>query len=104
METGRCDGNWKGKVNGTTMDQSAPSQDQRLSQRHRVLRQAQIIVGNAFSVIDCIVRNESDGGARLALPTTIGVPEAFPLQVKGRAARPCRVVWRTGTELGIAYI
>jgi hypothetical protein len=69
----------------------------------RVLKGGKIIFRAGFSVIDCIVRDESETGARLRLVTTLGVPDAFQLRIMKAEPRGVRVVWRNGYELGVEF-
>jgi PilZ domain len=50
----------------------------------------------------CFVRNLSEGGACLQLASTAGLPSAFTLDL-GTTSRPCRVIWRTETQLGVTF-
>ncbi len=73
-------------------------------QRTRVLRNAKIIVPRRSPVIHCTVQNITSGGACLKLANTFGVPDSFELTFElGRTRRPCRVVWRTDDQLGVAF-
>jgi hypothetical protein len=78
--------------------------DRRDVQRTKVLRNAKIIAPRRASVIHCTVQNITSGGACLKLANTSGVPEHFELTFElGRTRRPCRVIWRTADELGVAF-
>jgi len=78
--------------------------DRRSNKRTRVLRGAKIIVPRRSPMIHCTVQNLTGGGACLKLANTFGVPETFDLTFEhGRTRRPCRVVWRTNDELGVAF-
>jgi ribosomal protein S1 len=78
--------------------------DRRTVQRTRVLRCAKIIVPRRSPVIHCTVQNITSAGACLKLANTDGVPHTFDLTFEhGRTRRPCRVVWRTETKLGVAF-
>ena len=79
-----------------------PMQQTRLP-RQRVLKGAKIIFNNGTSVLDCIARNVSDGGAALQLPDTGSVPAEFVLEIKGEPRRPCRVVWRREDRIGVRF-
>jgi zona occludens toxin (predicted ATPase) len=78
--------------------------DQRTAQRHRVLKSAMIVVNNGYSTISCVVKNETDTGARLKIATVIGIPDEFELSIMGAPRRRCRVVWRRADEIGITYL
>jgi diguanylate cyclase (GGDEF)-like protein len=77
--------------------------DQRRSEhRNRSLRSGKIIFNNRQSVIDCIVRNLSDGGTCLQVDTTAGLPQSFELLIDGEgASRRCRLIWQSETRIGV---
>jgi hypothetical protein len=80
------------------------AEDRRDVQRTKVLRSAKIIAPRRSSVIHCTVQNLTSSGACLKLANTWGVPEHFELTFEhGRTRRPCRVVWRTTDQLGVAF-
>ncbi len=78
--------------------------ERRNTTRTRVLKGGKLIFNRSSSVIDCTVRNLSNRGACLELVTTLRVPEEFELSFDSfRSARHCRVTWRTGRKLGVAF-
>jgi PilZ domain len=86
------------------LDDKEEGADRRDVQRTRIVRNAKIIAPRRASVIHCTVQNITSGGACLKLANTYGVPENFELTFElGRTRRPCRVVWRTNDELGVAF-
>lgn len=75
-----------------------------MSRRQRVLKGARIVWGNFLFVQDCLVRDVSDHGARLRVEAMTPVPDNFHLFLnEARSIRPCKVIWRQGTDMGIAY-
>jgi hypothetical protein len=52
----------------------------------------------------CIIHNLSNAGARITAAKVAELPETFTLELlpEGRL-RECAVVWRTPTELGVAF-
>jgi len=81
------------------------TEDRRQSQRRRTIKGASLILPRSGSTFSCVLRNLSEGGAMVELPSTLGVPfevilETADSQVKRRA----RVVWRTETRMGLAFI
>jgi hypothetical protein len=53
---------------------------------------------------ECLVRDRSDGGARLVLSGSTPTPNAFDLTFsESGETRKVRVVWREGRQLGVAY-
>jgi hypothetical protein len=79
------------------------AQDRRGEQRQRTLKTGKIIFNNKTSVIDCIVRNQTNAGARLKVVSVIGIPEEFSLRIMNNPARRCRTIWRSEYELGVAF-
>jgi PilZ domain-containing protein len=71
--------------------------------RMRVLKGAKIILGTS-SVLDCVVRDLTNGGARVKIPNAVDLPEEFAITFDGgRTCRPCRVAWRTLNETGLEF-
>jgi len=68
-----------------------------------VLKGAQIIFAHRTAVIDCVVRNLSDGGACLKVASPIGIPDTFELRLDAASVRRCRVVWRKATQIGVEF-
>jgi len=84
--------------------QDRRGRERRSTARSRILKGAKIILGTA-SVIDCIVRNVTNTGARIHIPNTVDLPEAFDLTFDGGYSfRSCRVAWRSITETGVQFI
>jgi len=74
--------------------------DQRNTARRRVLKAGTIeFGGGAFS---CAVRDRSDTGAMLDVPSPIGIPDHFVLATDGSRIH-CRVIWRKEKRIGIAF-
>jgi hypothetical protein len=80
------------------------SAERRRFSRRRALKGGEIAFNLGHSVIDCTIREFSDGGARLVVENTVGIPNEFALAFQdGRPARRCRVVWRKGQALGVEF-
>jgi two-component system cell cycle response regulator len=78
--------------------------DKRRTRRQRVLKEGRIITLDNQSVVNCVVRDVSDTGARLKCGDQVAVPSEFRLQVgHERTVRPARTVWRRGNEIGIVF-
>ena len=77
--------------------------ERRKNSRSRVLKSAKLILGSS-SVIDCVVRNLTNVGARIQIPSTTDLPENMDMTFDGgRSLRPCRIVWRTLDETGVEF-
>jgi hypothetical protein len=49
------------------------------------------------------VRNLSEGGARLEVQSTFGLPSAFELAYDDHPPRACKVVWLDSTTLRVQF-
>ncbi len=78
--------------------------EKRRFHRRRVLKGAQISFRGLRAAIDCIIRDITEQGARLAVESPVGVPDQFELVQSGAAPRFCRVVWRKATQIGVEFI
>ncbi len=79
------------------------SEETRSSQRHRTLKGGKIVLNDGFSTFTCTIRNMSDTGAKLSVPSVIGIPERFELALDDGRRFDCDVAWRTETELGVRF-
>jgi hypothetical protein len=80
------------------------AQNLRSAERIRSFLRAQIIFNNRMSTIDCIIKNISATGARIALNDTLAVPTEFDLHIpqKGRGYH-ARLVWRDRESIGVEF-
>jgi hypothetical protein len=77
--------------------------ENRRDQRKRTFIGAKILLNDGASVMDCLVRDLSDGGARLALDGAATVPGEFGLALSDGRSFQCTVQWRTLTGLGVRF-
>ena len=77
-------------------------QERRLSPRRHTFIQARLSFGR--TELPCIIRNLSDGGAKLEVAKVAGIPDVILPHAPGQRPQTCRVVWRALKELGVAYI
>ena len=52
----------------------------------------------------CIIRDLSEGGARLEVSRVSSIPNSFDLVAPGHRAHSCRVAWRALREIGVQFI
>lgn len=77
--------------------------ERRTAQRMRTLK-AGTIVFNRAGGIDCRVRNLSAKGACLEVASQVGIPAEFVLVIEHDGLRrPCQVIWRNSTKLGVEF-
>jgi hypothetical protein len=79
-------------------------ENKRGSQRRRVLKSGKIVFGGGAFSVDCTIRDLSESGARLQVPTSVAIPDRF-VHVDAHAAvrREAVVVWRKGDQLGVRF-
>ena len=54
--------------------------------------------------MDCMIRDLSEDGARIALSQTVALPEMIELDIPQREVRRrARVVWRRNDEVGLCF-
>lgn len=76
--------------------------ERRRVRRIRVYKGAKISMDESLG--DCIVRDISSLGARLAIMSACSVPDRFSLTFDtARTMRACRVAWRSSTEVGVEF-
>ncbi len=91
------------KLDERVDDVSAGAAERRKLGRHRTLK-AGTITFNRAGGIDCRVRNLSPTGACLEVASQVGIPDDFVLVIESEhLRRPCKVVWRKSTRLGVAF-
>ncbi|MBI4920429.1 MAG: PilZ domain-containing protein [Devosia nanyangense] len=64
---------------------------------------ATIVFDSGRTRVDCVIRNLSDGGARLEVATVKNIPQSFDLLVPRHRPHHCRVAWRALKELGVEF-
>ena len=75
----------------------------RIAPRHRVSKAARIEFTGGRPV-NCVVRDLSLTGAKIDVPTQVGVPKCFVLAIAEDGLRlPCRVAWRKEFQIGVAF-
>ncbi|WP_019904357.1 PilZ domain-containing protein [Methylobacterium sp. 77] len=79
--------------------------DNRREPRQRTFLKGRIIFNNGASSMDCLVRDMSATGARLALSETATLPEVFELFIpqKERTYK-ASLRWRRTDGIGIAFV
>ncbi|HLH11340.1 MAG TPA: PilZ domain-containing protein [Methylovirgula sp.] len=80
------------------------TQNMRAVERIRSFLRAQIIFNNRMSTIDCVIKNISPNGAKIALADTVTVPKEFDLSIpqRGRSYH-ARLIWRDTEFIGVEF-
>ena len=79
--------------------------EKRKFRRRSINRVAKFVTESGGLPRDCIITDISPGGARLFTEAS-NIPEQFRLLIDGvpPIRQECRVVWRLGGELGVAFV
>jgi hypothetical protein len=87
------------------VNESKFMQEVRRAERVKSFLRAQIIFNQRMSTMDCVVKNISQSGARLALNEALSIPSEFDLFIpqKGRTYR-ARMVWRDADAIGVEFL
>jgi hypothetical protein len=82
-----------------------PTVERRQSQRRRVLKGGIVAFNDRYVTLPCIVRDISEGGARLRIEGSITAPDTFELivEIDGLEAS-CEVVSRRGSEVSVRFL
>ena len=77
--------------------------ERRKQPRTRVLKGAKIVLG-ATSILDCVVRDLTNDGARLKAPNVVNLPAEVAITFDGgRTCRAGRVAWQKVEEAGLEF-
>ncbi len=72
--------------------------------RRRTLKGARLVFNNGHSVINVVVRDISDTGARVVLDNSVDVPDAVVLVFDDGVQFKSQVARRQLTELGLRFV
>lgn len=78
--------------------------EQRVHQRHRVFKGAKLYFNNDMSVMDCVVRNMSEGGARLQFEADFDCPRFVTLKMSEGATYDCEVRQFANAVMGVKFL
>jgi PilZ domain len=86
------------------MEDDRRETQRRASPRKRTLKKGRIVFNNRRSVIDCTVRNLSDGGALLLVNSLIGIPDSFDLTIDSDSTTfAAKLMWKRENQLGVKF-
>lgn len=78
--------------------------ERRGGHRRRVFKGARLVFNGGYGTFECVVRDQSDRGAKVMLGDVSGVPACFDLVISGAsAAQPVNVRWRLPGMLGVSW-
>jgi hypothetical protein len=78
--------------------------ERRRSPRLRTLKAARILLNQHRSALDCTVRNLTQIGACLTVPSTVGIPDRFDVIFESdHSMRACRMIWHKEKQIGVEF-
>jgi hypothetical protein len=77
--------------------------EKRLVPRRNTMIEAQIAFNGGRGRVSCIIRNLSEGGAKLEVASVKTIPNSFELIAPGHRPLACRVMWRALKEMGVEF-
>ena len=78
--------------------------DKRSSLRSRSFLSAKIIYNHGACTVDCVVRNLSETGAKLKVSEAVTIPQHFELLLGHGHSHRAAIRWRSGEEVGVAFL
>ena len=81
-----------------------PMDDRRKSSRRRTLKRGKVIL-TKWTVMDCLIRNLSEKGARLEFGGPVELPKTFQLELieEGRTVA-AELLWQRGLTAGVSFV
>jgi hypothetical protein len=86
-----------------TIETETPT-NRRRKPRRTVFNRAYIYFHGVDACIDCLVLDLSESGARLAIESSLDIPDLFKLVRKNLPTLHCQTVWREGKSIGVRFI
>ena len=78
--------------------------ERRGGSRVRTFLRGRIVYNNRATTVDCLVRDLSGSGARLALSKGVALPEVFDLTIPHReTSYRCTLRWQRPGEVGVVF-
>ena len=79
-------------------------QEHRAHPRFKVYKGGKLSFNNESSIVDCVVRNLSEGGARLQFPSHFDCPRFVVLRISGGKAYNCEVRQFANNIMGVKFL
>ena len=83
-------------------DPSEPS-NKRQQPRRRVIKGGKVIFNRGQSIIDCSIRDLSEGGAKLVFGGPTNMPHEFQLQLPDGRRFQCELRWARDGAVGVKF-
>ena len=82
-----------------------PMAERRPAQRRRVVWRGRCVYLDGSRTFDCVIRDASETGARIAIQGAQMIPQRFYLIDRtNRTAHDVKVIWNNGKQLGLQFL
>lgn len=78
-------------------------EEHRSRPRTRTFKSGRLVFNDGRSTLDCVVRNISEGGAKLSFNQVAAIPDVFQISLSDGAKKTCRIVWRKSLDVGVSF-
>lgn len=75
-----------------------------MHQRRRLFKAGKVVFNNRTCVINCVVRDLSQSGAKLVFPSPQSLPARFQLEINDLGSYDFELVRSKGIEYGVRFI
>lgn len=78
--------------------------DRRKAERKRMLRRGRIVFRKGYGVIDCVLLDLSETGARLRAPGLLALPDQFELRIEHGPSYVVELAFRNLETVGVRFL
>jgi hypothetical protein len=79
-------------------------EDRRNQTRKKVEKAGRVIFNGSQGIVDCIILDISEGGAKLQFPGRQVLPRTFTLQLHDGTVTECEVRWAKDSFFGVRFL
>lgn len=92
------------EIRPISAEQDRRNQNRRNSERCRTLKTGRIIYNNLSCVLDCMVLDVTDSGAKIQAADNLDLPKEIRLEIQFGMTRDCEICWRDANKIGVRFI
>lgn len=78
-------------------------EERRSRPRMKTFKSGRLVFHDGRSTLDCVVRNFSEGGAKLSFNQVAAIPDEFQISLSDGTKKNCRIVWRKSLDVGVSF-
>lgn len=85
-------------------EQQQGSEEHRCEARRRVIKGGKVVFNKGQSIINCSIRDLSEGGAKLLLSEVSIMPHSFELHLSDGRVMQCELRWARNGAFGVKFL